>query len=203
MKLLAAFVPYVAVLVGMYVFNSAWLAILLYHLGVVAFLFCRKPKNLWQRMWAGTKSPWLIPGLLVCAMAAPAVYFMWPWFAVSEFILPEWLARYGLTGWAWLLLIPYFSLVHPVLEEIHWRGISPERATGICWQDLLFAGYHMLVLFQLIRWPWLFLIFGILAGSSVFWRWVAGRFGGYGLPILTHTVADVAVVVGVQFLLRG
>ena len=203
MKLLAAFVPYVAVLVGMYVFNSAWLAILLYHLGVGAFLFYRKPKNLWQRMWAGTKSPGLIPGLIGCAMAAPVVYFMWPQFAVSEFILPEWMARYGLTGWAWLLLMPYFSLVHPILEEVHWRGISPNSATGVCWQDLLFAGYHVLVLFQLIHWPWLFLVFGALAGSSVLWRWATVRSGGYGLSILTHAAADAAVIVGVYFLLRG
>ena len=110
MKLLASLVPYVAVLVGMYVFHSAWLAILLYHIGIIAFLFYRKPRNLWRWMWAGTKSPLLIPALIVCAMAAPVVYFMWPWFAVSDSILPEWLARYGLTGWAWLLLMPYLVL---------------------------------------------------------------------------------------------
>ncbi|MCK4565577.1 MAG: CPBP family intramembrane metalloprotease, partial [Verrucomicrobia bacterium] len=144
-----------------------------------------------------------IPGVLVCIIAAPVVYFMWPWFSVSDSILPEWLARYGLRGWAWLLLIPYFSLVHPVLEEVHWRGISQDSTTGICWQDLLFAGYHVLVLFQLIRWPWLFLVFGVLAGSSVFWRWATSRSGGYGLSILTHAAADAAVVAGIHFLLRG
>ncbi len=202
MKLLAAFVPYVSVLVGMYVFHSAWLAVLLYHLGVVAFVVCRKPENIWQRMWAGTKSPLLIPGLIGYAMVAPVVYFMWPWISVSDSILPEWMARYGLTGAAWLLMIPYFSLVHPILEEIHWRGISPEKVNGICWQDLVFAGYHVLVLFQVIDWLWLFLVFGILAGSSVFWRWSAGKFGGYGLPILTHAVADAGVIIGVYFLLK-
>ncbi len=203
MNLAAALIPYAGVLLGMYVFHSAWLAILLYHAGIIAFLFYRKSEKPWQRMWAGMKFPLLVPGLIACAMAAPVVYFMWPWFSVSETVLPEWLARYGLTGWAWLLLIPYFSIVHPVLEEIHWRGISSDFAPSICWQDLLFAGYHVLVLFQLIRWPWLFLVFGVLAGSSVFWRWSAARFGGYGFPILTHAVADAAVVVGVIFLLRG
>jgi len=202
MKLLAAFVPYVAVGVGMYVFHSAWLAVLLYHLGVISFLLCRKPAGLGRRMWAGMKSPLVIPGMLACALAGPVVYFMWPSFAVLDPTLPEWLASYGLTGFAWLLLIPYFSLVHPVFEEVHWRGISMGRVTGICWQDLLFAGYHVLVLFQVIYWPWLFLVFGILAGSSVFWRWAADRFGGYGLPILTHAAADAAVVMGVLFLLR-
>ena len=202
MKLFAALVPYIAILVGMYVFHSAWMAILLYHVGVVAFLLYQKPEKLGLRIWAGAKSLVLIPGVLACALAAPLVYFMWPWFAASESALPEWMAHYGLTDWAWLLLIPYFSLVHPVLEEVHWRRISPSSVNGICWQDLLFAGYHVLVLFQLLYWPWLFLVFGALVGSSVFWRWTAKRFGGYGLPILTHAVADAAVIAGVWFLLR-
>jgi len=202
MKLLAALVPYIAVGIGMGVFHSGWLAILLYHLGVVSFLLYRKSTGLGRRMWAGIKSPLVIPSMLVCALAGPVVYFMWPWFAVSESALPEWMAHYGLTGWAWFLLIPYFSFVHPVFEEVHWQEVSPEHVTGICWQDLLFAGYHVLVLFQVIAWPWLVLVFGLLTGSSVFWRWAAKRLGGYGLPILTHATADAAVVVGVLFLLR-
>lgn len=152
-------------------------------------------------MRGGYKTPLLIPGIVVCAMAAPVVYFMWPWFAASDGILPEWMARYSLTGWMWLLLIPYFSIIHPVLEEIHWRGITPKEGAGLSRYDFLFAGYHILVLFQLIHWPWLFLVFGVLAGSSCFWRWAADRFGGYALPILTHAVADGAVIIAVHFLL--
>ena len=200
MKLLAAFVPYLAVLIGMYAFHSAWLTILLYHLGALVFLLYSKPEGLCRRIWTGTKSPLLIPSMLACTLAVPIVYFMWPWFAGSA--LPEWLAHYGLTGSAWLLLIPYFFLVHPIVEEVHWRGIDPDWFVWVCWQDLLFAGYHVLVLFQLIRWPWLVLIFGILTGSSIFWRWSAKKLGGYGLPILTHAVADAGVVIGVCFLLR-
>ncbi len=203
MKRFATLVPYVAVLIGMYLFHNAWLTILLYHFGVLAFLCFRKPKGLGRRIGAGVKSPLLIPGMLACALAAPIIYFMWPWFAVSDVALPEWLAHYGLTGGAWIWFVPYFSLVHPVVEEVHWRGISPERVAGICWQDWAFAGYHVLVLFQLIRWPGLVLIFGILGSSSIFWRWAAGKLGGYGLPILTHAVADAAVMIGVCFLLNG
>lgn len=191
-----------AVLVGLYLFRSAWTAVLLYHAGIVAFLLMRRRPNVWKRAWAGMRTPLLIPSVLVCAFAAPIVYFMWPWFAASETVLPEWMARYGLTGLSWLLLVPYFSIVHPVLEEIHWRGLAPEGFVWLCWQDLLFAGYHVLVLFQLIHWPWLFLVFGVLVGSSVFWRWAADRFGGYGLPILTHAAADAGVVVAVGFLLQ-
>lgn len=201
-NLLAALVPYAAVLIGMYAFRSAWLSVLLYHLGVIAFMMIRRPSNPWKTLWAGTGNPLILPAVVVCALAAPVVYFMWPLFQPSETVLPEWMARFGLTGMAWLLFIPYFSIAHPILEEIHWRRLAPVRFVGLCWQDLLFAGYHIVVLCQLIYWPWLFLVFGILTGSSVFWRWAAARFGGYGLPVLTHAAADAGVVIAVHFLLK-
>jgi membrane protease YdiL (CAAX protease family) len=199
-KLLAALVPYAAVLIGMYMLNNAWLTILLYHLGIIAFIFYRKPACLWKMLRSGFGQPWTISAIFCCGMTAPVVYFMWPWFAVSQTILPEWMQVYGLTGLSWVLLLPYFSIIHPVLEEIHWRGIAPQRFTWLCWQDLFFAGYHVLVLLQLIHWPWLFLVFGMLTGSSVFWRWAAQRYGGYGLTILTHAIADAGVIMAVCFL---
>lgn len=202
MKLAAALVPYVAVFLGMNVFRSAWAAILLYHAGILLFLALRKPFHVWKTVWAGN-SALVIPAVAACALAAPVVYFMWPLFQPSENALPEWMAAYGLSGLSFVLLVPYFSFIHPVMEEIHWRGIAPKTMTPFCWQDLLFAGYHVLVLYELVTWPWLILVFGILMGSSIFWRWAADRFGGYLLPVLSHAAADAGVLVGVIFLLRG
>ncbi|MBN2162899.1 MAG: hypothetical protein JXR25_08850 [Pontiellaceae bacterium] len=196
----AALLPYAAVLIGMGWFKSAWAAIGLYHLGIAGFLIYRKPPDLIRRLCSGFPPGILIPGIIVCALSAPVVYYLWPWLAVSGQILPEWLAHFGLTGRAWLLLIPYFSLVHPVLEEVHWRGIAPAPFRLICWQDLLFAGYHLLVLYRLIAAPWLIVVFGVLVSSSVFWRWTATRFGGYGTAILTHATADAGVILAVYFM---
>lgn len=202
-NLLAALLPYVAVLFGMYLLHHAWIAILLYHAGIIAILVYRKPFGLWRTLFSGLKTPLLLPSLVVCLLTAPIIYFIWPWLAIADGILPEWLARYGLTGWTWLLLIPYFSIIHPVLEELHWRNMPSKKVTGLCLQDGLFAGYHVLVLFQLIDWPWLFLVFGVLAGSSFFWRWAAARLDGYALPLLTHAMADTAVIIAVWLLLRA
>ncbi|MDF7798111.1 hypothetical protein P4C99_01455 [Pontiellaceae bacterium B1224] len=201
MKLLAALVPYIAVLLGMTLLRSAWITILLYHAGILLFLFLRLPSNLWKTVWGGMRTPLLIPSVIICAMAAPVVYFMWPIFQSPYTRLTVWLSFYGLTGLAWLLMIPYFSIIHPVLEEIHWRGIAPDHFVPLCWQDFMFAGYHVLVLHELIFRPWLLLIFGVLVASSVFWRWTADKFGGYGLPVLTHAAADAGVMIGVRFLL--
>lgn len=202
MKLVAALVPYIAVLLGMKGLGSAWSAILFYHAGILIVMRSAKRCDDWKKLFSG-KSSLLIPATIVCAMAAPVIYFLWPWLGSPEMGIPEWLTKYGLTGIAWILLIPYFSLIHPILEEIHWRGLAPETMKPLCWQDLLFAGYHVLVLYELVYWPWLFLVFGILTGSSVFWRWAADRFDGYLLPVLSHAAADAGVLVGVIFLLRG
>jgi len=201
MKFAAALVPYVAVLLGMNIMGSAWSTILLYHAGILLFLVIGKRCSRWKTVFRGN-TPLLIPSIVVCALAAPVVYFMWPFFESPKTELAEWMSMYGLTGIGWTLLIPYFSIVHPVLEEMHWREIAPDTVRGLCWQDFMFAGYHMLVLYKLIYWPWLFLVFGILVCSSFFWRWAADRFGGYLLPVLTHAAADAGVVVGVILLLN-
>lgn len=202
-NLFAMLLPYIAVLIGLYWFHSAWWAIGLYHIGILGFMGYRRPKGLLQKLRTGITAKLLVPGLLVCSLAGPVVYFMWPWFSASGNVLPDWMSRYGLTGWKWLVLIPYFSIVHPVLEELHWQEVSPQRFVWACPQDFLFAGYHVLVLFQLMMWPWLIMVFAVLLTSSVFWRWTADRLGGYALPVLTHAMADAAVVVAVFFLLTG
>ncbi|WP_372799292.1 type II CAAX prenyl endopeptidase Rce1 family protein [Pontiella sp.] len=202
MKLVAAWVPYAAVLLGMRGLGSAWAAILLYHAGIVLFLFLRKSSSVWKPIGRGY-GPLLIPAVLLCALAAPAVYFMWPWLASPNMSLPAWLAEYGLTGYSWALLVPWFSVVHPVLEEMHWRGLAPENKKGFCGADFLFAGYHILVLYELVYWPWLFMVFAVLAGSSLFWRRTAERYGGFLLPVLSHAAADAGVMTGVYFLLRS
>ena len=202
MKFAAALVPYVAVLLGMKVLGSAWSAILLYHAGILYFNRRRGGCGIWKTMWRGY-TPILIPAVLTCALAAPVVYFMWPWFGAPGLAMGDWLSGYGLDGIWWALLIPYFSIVHPVMEEVHWRGISPEAFKPLCWQDLAFAGYHVLVLYDLVSRPWLLLVFGVLTASSLFWRWAAVRYKGYLLPVLSHAAADTGVMVGVLFIVRG
>lgn len=200
-RLIVALLPYVAVLIGMYVMHSSWWAIGLYHAGIVSFLAVQRSAGMLKRLRTGYRTPLLIPSVLICGLAAPVVYFLWPWMTVSDGGLMIWMAHYGLTGRAWILLIPYFSIIHPVLEELFWRQISPERFAILCPQDVLFAGYHTLVLFQLVSIPWLALVFSVLACSSIFWRWSVIRYDGYAFAILTHAAADAGVMIGICLLL--
>lgn len=203
MNILASFIPYLAVWVGMILFRSAWLALGLYHAGIIAFLWYRRPIELPTRIRSGFGLPLLIPTAAACALAAPIIYVLWPWLNRPEVPLRTWLNSYGLSGTAWTLFIPYFSIIHPILEEAHWRTLTDKPDRLLCWRDAAFAGYHLLVLGTLVRLPWLSLVFSALVIASSFWRWTAQRFGGYGLSIATHAIADAAVLGGALWVLNN
>ena len=195
--------PYFSVLIGMFLFHSAWFAILLYHLGIVSFLIWKKPSGLWGRMFRGAKGPFLLSGIILCALAAPAIFWLWSWLVHPSVSLAEWLAQVGLVGWKWVLFIPYFSLIHPLLEEAFWRELSrTKKAKRICTEDLLFAGYHLLVLSELLNGFALGFVFFGLVGTSFVWRQMAIQQKGYGFSLITHIVADASILIGVVFLLR-
>jgi hypothetical protein len=202
MNFFAGFIPYIAVLIGMVLLKSAWLAIGLYHLGIIAFLLYRSPPNVVGRLWSGYNRRLLIPSAMACTLAAPIIFFLWPWFSRPDVPLNRWLSQVGLEGLSWILFIPYFALVHPVLEELFWRTLTDGTYKLVEWKDLLFAGYHLLVLGSLIKGPWLLVVFGSLVIASSFWRKTAHRFSGYGIAVVTHAIADAAVLIGVIWLLH-
>ena len=92
-----------------------------------------------------------------------------------------------------LWLLPYFGLVHPWLEQLHWQ---PLRERG-AWAHLLFAGYHVWVLLALTSWPWLVFIFLLLAAVSWLWRTLTACAGNLIPAYLSHALADVGIVVAV------
>ena len=47
---------------------------------------------------------------------------------------------------SWLLFIAYFSLVNPFIEEYFWRGVLGSNTKKFYIGDLVYAGYHALVL---------------------------------------------------------
>ena len=83
-------------------------------------------------------------------------------------------------------MIPYFGLVHPLLEQMHWRPLRESTA----WSHPIFAGYHMLVLSSLLSWPWLLLCFVVLLTGSLFWRQVVRATSSLTVPVLSHVIAD-------------
>ena len=49
LKLISALVPYVAVVIGLYILENAWIAIGLYHFGIAVFLIAGDRNSLLKR----------------------------------------------------------------------------------------------------------------------------------------------------------
>jgi hypothetical protein len=188
--------PYLAVLLGMVVLHNAWLAVLLYHALILV-----TAKGHWRltRLRQGWHAVgWL--GIALSAAAGPLIYFMWPWIGGEGIALGGWLESYGLSRRAFLILLPYFSLAHPVLEELHWSALRRDGEFPPWLAHIAFAGYHLVVLGTLVSPVWLPIVFVTLSMSSCLWAWIDGHHGGASIPLASHAAADIAIILAAGWL---
>jgi hypothetical protein len=176
-------VPYVAVVVGLLWLQSAWLALLAYHALIVAFdgftfrgVFRKVP-------------PTALLLTIPYAATGPVLYFTLPYMLTTD--LSQWLAARGLAGTSLVVFIVYYALVNPILEERFWGPLRQRTPVA----HAAFAGYHLLVCYTLVGWPWLIAMFAILAFASVVWEVMLERLPGLVVPIVSHLLADVGIVV--------
>lgn len=175
--------PYLAVIVFWCAFSNAWLAILAYHAQVL--LWSRAPlANLHM-----TLRPRLLLPALPAALAGPVLYFLLP--SMTHTDLSLWLTNHRLSSASLAAMIPYFGVVHPVLEQIHWKPLR-ERTS---FSHPIFAGYHVAVLYSLLTIPWLILSFIVLTAASFAWQYAARRYNSLAVPIASHMLADLGIVV--------
>lgn len=192
--------PYAAVGLGLHLLRSAWASLLLYHGGIVVTCLVRKGFD-FNRMLQG----WAQGGLLLLVM--PIALFglvligVLPMALQEEVTLAGWLGRYGLSGGGLIAFLMTFALLNPLLEEIHW---SPVRSRGryTPLSHVIFAGYHVFVLWTLLEPIWLLFGFTGLCGISWLWAFAEKQWGGLLLPLVSHLFADVTIVIAVLFLLK-
>lgn len=195
MKLIPAGVPYVAVFIGLYILRSAWAAIGLYHFGIAVFLIADDKGRSLKKIRSGYNSIITIASCAVCVLIVPTIFFLWQHMESGETSLKVKLTDLGLQGASWYFFVVYFSTVQPFLEELYWRGYLDSKHRYLCWSDLAFAGYHMLVLVWFIKLPWLAASFIVLSIAAWAWRYAAGKLGGLAVPLLSHIVADTSIMV--------
>lgn len=186
LKLLA---PYLAVGIFWCLFANAWPAILAYHAQI---LFWSRRSFFDLRRMRRTRLVFLA---LSAAIVGPLLYFLLPY--MTRVDLTSWLANHHLTRLSLLVMIPYFGLVHPLLEQLHWAPLR--ESTPIA--HFAFAGYHMLVLTSILRVPWLILCFVVLTVASFLWQRVAERTDSLVIPVVSHVLADLGIVIVAWFMI--
>ena len=178
--------PYFAVGVFWIGFSNAWLAILGYHLQIV--LWHRFGRRLRARI---TENRMVCCTSLLAVLAGPVVYFLLPRIALVD--LAQWLEGYGLRRASLLVMIPYFWVVHPILEQLHWQRLRAETV----WAHAFFAGYHVLVLYALLPFGWLVVSFLVLLGISLLWHKAGNTAQARWYCRGSHMLADLGIVLAV------
>ncbi|MEM1294066.1 MAG: hypothetical protein AAGH89_01800, partial [Verrucomicrobiota bacterium] len=193
-RIVFALWPCVAVFVGLWRYESAWMAIGLYHMGIAVGVVwdrqvLREPRNGWRRL------P-VFGGLLIGVLTVPTVLMCLPLLVgmnpeETGIVLADKLAQTGLSGAGYWIFFAYFVTIHPVLEELGWRGVLGSRRKGLHLLDLEFAIYHLIVLnfFFPRAWALLVVTLIVLTGSAWLWRQMMTKFGGLGSVIVFHAAA--------------
>ncbi|MCK5786947.1 MAG: hypothetical protein KAH54_10380 [Candidatus Sabulitectum sp.] len=184
LKLIA---PYLAVGVFWSVFSNGWLAILAYHLQTI--LWARRPFP--SMTLPGTKQIAIFA--LPFLAAGPLFYFLLPLVTCGNISI--WLTDHHLSGLSLILMIPYFGLVHPYLEQVHWAELRQKTPIA----HLLFAGYHIPVLYSLLTIPWLIVTFVLLTAISYSWQQMRRISGSLALPVISHALSDLGIIMAVFF----
>jgi len=198
-----ALIPYLAVVLGLHVFRSAWVAFLIYHGLVLLFLPCKNNKALWKELLQGWDCK-IGPGAIFFGVGGGLVlHLLAPTAGINQDMIVPVLQRLGLKGTWWLLFLCYHSLINPWLEEILWRGKLGSLSKRPVLNDLLFAGYHLLVLVLFLDWIWLLIALMLLTLAGWLWRQMRRQQDGLLLPVVSHMAADASIMFVVYFISIG
>lgn len=187
-----AVLPYVAILVGLYLFSNAWLATVLYHGGMVIALRVGRSPSAPSRLGRGWHPFWAPLALVFGVVGGVALAVLWPWFGFGDAFGRE-LERVGLSGFGLAVWFVYFATANAVLEEVFWRRDAPESGGGIELADVLFAGYHFLVLVRFVAPGWAAASTVSLVLAAWFWRQLGRKTKGLLPAVLSHAVANIAI----------
>jgi membrane protease YdiL (CAAX protease family) len=196
MKPIAPLLAYLAVGIGMFQLHSAWGALLGFHVVIVGSLLWVRPNIPIQVLFKSTNIKWMISSVLLCGSSGLGLHFLWAYFG-SATDLPAQIESLGLTPATWPGFIAYFALVNPLLEEYFWRGYLGDPTNGFYIYDLIYAGYHALVLIGKV--PMHSIIFALtgLTFAGWLWRQVAREDRGLFAPVLSHMAADFTILVAI------
>lgn len=197
-KILPAFIPYLAITIGFLIFRNVWLAMLGYHAGMAAYLVRTKPKINLHHLTGRKKPVILIAGFLAGAVVSSFLFLCWPWLSIPDDI-SVYLSSVGLSKSTWPVFLVYFIIINPPLEEYFWRYCLNSALKRPVLHDLLFAGYHLLVFYNLVAPLWLLLVFLGLTAGAWFWRQLNRVNGGILVSYISHLAADIIVILTIFY----
>ena len=198
-KWFAPILPYLAVWAGLFLFKNAWLTLIGFHVAILIALAVARPSLPINILFKSKSAKWILVSALVCSTSGIGLYFLWGVFGIVP-NLPMRLESIGLNSASWFAFIAYFSLVNPFIEEYFWRGFLGSDSTKLRVGDVIFAGYHALVLWGRVH-P-LSILFAVIILTSAGWIWrqISREDGGLLAAVLGHMVADFSILMTIYWM---
>jgi len=188
-------IPYLAVFAGLNILKNAWVTILLYHLMILVYLTGSGHLKDFRKIFLGWDGKLFLISSAISIIAGPALFMLWHSMKLDTANLFSTLAFFKLKGLSWTLFIPYFCLLHPILEEVFWRITRFNMLSDRFYRNILFGGYHILVLVYFIRIEWILVSFVILSLVSFMWDSISLKTSGLIVPVLSHIIADSSIII--------
>lgn len=192
-KILAPALPYFAVWMGMFLFKNAWAALLGFHIAILLTVLFLRPSLSVRTLFKSRSQKWILASVLFCSTSGIGLYFLWPVFGVSDNLSTQLLAM-GLTPVSWPSFLAYFSLVNPFVEEYFWRGVLGNDSLKPYFGDVVFAGYHALILWGRVHLVFVLFAVAVLVSAGWLWRQISREDGGLLAAALGHAAADFTIL---------
>jgi membrane protease YdiL (CAAX protease family) len=196
MKWIAPILAYLAVGIGLFVFHSAWGALLGFHTAIIVSLLIARPNAPVTVLFKSKNVKLIILNILLCGSSGVTLYFLWDSFGFSS-DLSEQVEALGLNASNWLMFIAYFTLVNSFVEEYFWRGYLGSKTKSLHSSDFLYAGFHALILVNKVHTYSIIFALTTLVLAGWFWRQIAREDDGLFAPVLGHMAADFTILMTV------
>ncbi|HNK63334.1 MAG TPA: CPBP family intramembrane metalloprotease [Anaerolineales bacterium] len=198
-KWFAPVLPYLAVWVGLFVFKNVWLALVGFHLAIGLALILLRATLPFDTLIKNQQRGYILASMLICILSGLGLLLLWNVLGVAN-DLHEQLIPLGLNERTWAGFIAYFTLVNPWVEEYFWRGVLGSDTSWIYIGDLIFAGYHTMILWEKVPFSSILIALVALVFAGWFWRQLYWRDGGLLAPVLGHMAADLSILLVVYTL---
>ena len=196
MKWIAPALAYLAVGLGLFVFHSAWGALVGFHIAILISLLIARLKLPVSILLKSTNIKWIVLSVLLCGSSGITLYYLWDTFRFAN-DLPAQVESLGLNSVTWPPFIAYFALVNPFIEEYFWRGYFGSPTKSLYLYDFIYSGFHFLILIGKVHTYSIIFGLSVLVFAGWLWRQIAREDQGLLAPVLGHMAADFTILAAV------